>query len=73
MAIRGTLPWLAQRAVPIGTANAVWTGIGVAGTFIMAVWFNGDPTSLLPYVGVILIIAGVAAMNIARACHGKWP
>lgn len=32
MAIRGTLLWLAQRAVPIGTANAVWTGIGVAGT-----------------------------------------
>jgi len=44
----------------------VWTGIGAAGTFFVGVWFFGDTTSLLRYLGVILIIAGVATLKLAH-------
>lgn len=64
MAISGTLLWLAQRTIPIGTAYAVWTGIGAAGTFVVGVWFYGDATSLLRFAGIALIIAGVVALKL---------
>lgn len=64
MAISGTLLWLAQRTIPIGTAYAVWTGIGAAGTFVVGVWFYGDATSLLRFTGIALIIAGVVALKL---------
>lgn len=64
MAISGTLLWLAQRTIPIGTAYAVWTGIGAAGTFLVGVLVFGDATSLTRYLGILLIIAGVAALKL---------
>ena len=64
MAISGTLLWLAQRSIPIGTAYALWTGIGAAGTFLVGVFVFGDATSLLRYLGIVLIIAGVAALKL---------
>ncbi len=42
MAVSGWLMWLAQREIPIGTAYAVWAGIGGAGTFIVGVLFFGS-------------------------------
>ena len=41
MTASGALLWLAQRTIPIGTAYAVWTGIGAAGTFIVGILFYG--------------------------------
>jgi quaternary ammonium compound-resistance protein SugE len=64
MFISGTLLWLAQRAIPIGTAYAVWTGIGAAGTFLVGAFAFGDATSLLRYLGIVLIIAGIAALKL---------
>jgi quaternary ammonium compound-resistance protein SugE len=66
MTVSGSLLWLAQRQIPIGTAYAVWTGIGAAGTFMVGVIFYGDPTSFLRYFGVLLIIAGVVALKLAH-------
>ncbi len=60
------LLWLAQRDIPIGTAYAIWTGIGAAGTFIVGVIFFGDPTSMARFAGVALIIAGVATLKLAH-------
>ncbi len=37
MGISGVLLWLAQRTIPIGTAYAIWTGIGTACTFLIGV------------------------------------
>jgi multidrug transporter EmrE-like cation transporter len=37
MGIGGVLLWLAQRTIPIGTAYAIWTGIGAACTFLIGV------------------------------------
>ena len=66
MGASGFLLWLAQRQIPIGTAYAVWTGIGAAGTFLVGVLYYGDPTSLMRYVGVALIVAGVATLKLAH-------
>lgn len=65
MTLSGVFLWLAQREIPIGTAYAVWTGIGAAGTFMVGVFFFGDATSLMRYLGVALIIAGVATLKLA--------
>lgn len=66
MAISGALLWMAQKTIPIGTAYAVWTGIGAAGTFLVGVCFYNDPTSLMRFAGVGLIIAGVVTLKLAH-------
>ncbi|HEX5656694.1 MAG TPA: multidrug efflux SMR transporter [Polyangiales bacterium] len=66
LAISGTLLWLAQRGIAIGTAYAVWSGIGAAGTFLIGVLVYGDPTSLARYVGVALIVGGVVTLKLAH-------
>lgn len=66
MAVSGFLLWQAQRTIPIGTAYAVWTGIGAAGTFLVGVVIFRDPVSFLHYFGVLLIISGVIALKLAH-------
>ena len=66
IAASGFLLWLAQKDIPIGTAYAVWTGIGAAGTFLVGVAVYGDPTSLGRYLGIVLIVAGVAALKLSH-------
>jgi quaternary ammonium compound-resistance protein SugE len=66
MATSGLLLWLAQRQIPIGTAYAVWTGIGAAGTFLVGVFFYDDPTSIARYLGVALIVSGVVILQLAH-------
>ena len=66
MGLSGWLLWLAQREIPIGTAYAVWTGIGGAGTFLIGVMFFGDSASLLRFVGVALIVGGVVTLKLAH-------
>lgn len=66
MAVSGVLLWMAQREIPIGTAYAVWTGIGAAGTFFAGVWLFGDATNLGRYLGVLLIIGGVIVLKISH-------
>ncbi len=65
MGVSGFLLWMAQKSIPIGTSYAVWTGIGAAGTFFVGVFVYGDPSTLMRYMGVFLIIAGVATLKFA--------
>ena len=64
--ISGYLLYLAQRAIPIGTAYAVWTGIGAAGAFILGIFLYGDSAGLLRIFAVTLIVAGVALLKLAH-------
>ena len=66
MVLSGVMLWLAQRHIPMGTAYAVWTGIGAAGTFAVGVLYYGDPASFLRYLGVALIVGGVVVLKIAH-------
>ena len=64
--VSGTLLWLAQRTIPIGTAYAVWTGIGSAGTFLVGVLVYGDPVSAGRLAGVAMIVGGVVMLKLAH-------
>src|SRR5712671_2342255 len=66
MAISGGLLFLAQKEIALGTAYAVWTGIGAAGTFLVGLWLFGDPNRLGRYLGVVLSIAGVVTLKLAH-------
>lgn len=66
MGISGWLLYLAQRDISIGTAYAIWTGIGAAGIFLVGIWFFNDATNLGRYFGVVLIIAGVITLKLAH-------
>ena len=65
MALSGLFLWMAQKNIPMGTAYAVWTGIGAAGTFLVGVWFFQDSASLLRILSVFLIIAGVVGLKLS--------
>ena len=56
---------IAMKDLPVGTAYAVWVGIGAVGTAIMAVFLFGDPVSLWRVIGILLIIAGIIALKFA--------
>src|SRR5712671_4010293 len=66
MAISGALLFLAQKEIALGTAYAIWTGIGAAGTFLVGLWLFGDPNRLGRYLGVVLSIAGVVTLKLAH-------
>lgn len=65
MAISGAMLLLAQRTIPMGTAYAVWTGIGAAGTFAVGIAAFGDAATSLRMVSAGLIIAGVIGLKFA--------
>jgi quaternary ammonium compound-resistance protein SugE len=58
------LAW-AARTLPIGTAYAVWTGIGAAGTAVLGVYLFGEAASAVRIAGVGLIVLGVALLRSA--------
>jgi quaternary ammonium compound-resistance protein SugE len=66
MGLSGWLLWLAQRDIPIGTAYAVWTGIGGAGTFLIGVMFFGDAQTLGRWLGVAMIVGGVVTLKLSH-------
>ncbi len=58
--------FLAQgvRTLPIGTAYAVWTGIGAAGTAILGVILFGESKDLARLGSILLIIAGIVGLRL---------
>ncbi len=56
---------MAAKSLPIGTAYAVWTGIGAAGTVLCGILFLGEPATAMRLVCVGLILAGVIGLKIA--------
>ncbi len=65
MAASGFFLWLAQRSIPIGTAYAVWTGIGAAGTFAIGIIFFKDPATLIRIISASLILIGIVGLKIS--------
>ncbi|EEW24796.1 quaternary ammonium compound efflux SMR transporter SugE [Rhodobacter ferrooxidans] len=55
----------AMKTLPVGTAYAVWTGIGTLGTAILAVFLFGEPVTVLRLAGIGLILAGIVALKLA--------
>ncbi|MDZ7925459.1 MAG: multidrug efflux SMR transporter [Marinagarivorans sp.] len=55
---------LSVRTIPLGTAYAVWVGIGAVGTAIYGITFLGEDRSALRIFCFILIVAGIAGLKL---------
>ena len=58
---------LAMRTLPVGTAYAVWTGIGIVGTAIAGVFLLGEPVSAVRVVSILLILTGFAGLKLSAS------
>jgi quaternary ammonium compound-resistance protein SugE len=59
-----TLLGFALRTLPLGTAYAVWTGVGTLGTVILGIWLFGESTDLLRLLCIGLIVAGIIGLKL---------
>ena len=55
---------LAVRTLPLGTAYAVWTGIGTVGTVLLGIFLFGEPISFVRALCVLLIVAGITGLKL---------
>jgi quaternary ammonium compound-resistance protein SugE len=55
---------LAMKTIPVGTAYAVWTGIGAAGVAIAGILLFNEPGDLAHMLCILLIVTGVAGLRI---------
>ena len=58
---------VAMRTVPLGTAYAVWTGIGAAGTALIGIAWYGETTETLRLVFLTLLIASIVGLKLVSA------
>lgn len=58
---------LALKSLPVGTAYAVWTGIGTIGTAILGIALLGEPASALRLACIGLIVAGIVGLKLVSA------
>jgi quaternary ammonium compound-resistance protein SugE len=63
--VSGALLMWAQRTIPMGTAYAIWTGIGAVGAFTVGILAFGDTASTLRIVSIGLIVAGIIGLKLA--------
>lgn len=64
---------LAVRDLPVGTAYAVWTGIGAVGTVIVGILFFREPCTLARLACVGLIAAGIVGLKLSAPMEEKPP
>lgn len=58
---------LAVKSLPIGTAYAVWTGIGTVGAAIIGILFFAEPKNFARILCIFLIIAGIAGLKLTSS------
>ena len=56
---------LALKALPVGTAYAVWTGIGTVGTAILGIYLLDEPATAIRLGCIGLIVAGIIGLKLA--------
>ncbi|EHK59105.1 quaternary ammonium compound efflux SMR transporter SugE [Allomesorhizobium alhagi] len=55
---------LALKTLPVGTAYAVWTGIGTVGTAVLGIYLLGEPATVIRLVCIGLIVAGIVGLKL---------
>lgn len=55
---------LAVRTLPLGTAYAVWTGIGTVGTAVLGIFLFGEPATAARLVCIGLIVSGILGLRL---------
>jgi len=64
MAFSMVLLGLALKTLPVGTAYAVWTGIGAVGTAALGIYLFGDPANAARIASIGLIVAGIVGLKL---------
>jgi quaternary ammonium compound-resistance protein SugE len=59
----------ALRSLPVGSAYAVWTGIGAVGTAVAGMIFFEESTEVLRLLSIVLIVAGVVGLQVTSSGH----
>ncbi|MCY1177849.1 Quaternary ammonium compound-resistance protein SugE [compost metagenome] len=67
MAVSLGLLGLAMKELPLGTAYAIWTGVGAVGTVIAGVFLFGESMALVRVASVGLIVAGLIGLKVSAA------
>jgi quaternary ammonium compound-resistance protein SugE len=57
------------RTLPVGSAYAVWTGIGAVGTAVAGMVFLEESTEVLKLVSIALVVAGVVGLQLSSSGH----
>jgi quaternary ammonium compound-resistance protein SugE len=65
MAASGIFLWLAQKTIPMGTAYAIWTGIGALGAFSLGIILFKDPANFFRIASATLIILGIIGLKLS--------
>ena len=66
MVLSGYFLFVAQKSITMGTAYAIWTGIGTIGTFFVGLLLFHDAYSLMRFLGVLLILSGIIILKISH-------
>lgn len=64
MAVSLALLGIAVRTLPLGTAYAIWTGIGTVGTVFVGMWLFGETVALIRLLCVLVIVAGIIGLKL---------
>jgi quaternary ammonium compound-resistance protein SugE len=64
MAVSMTFLGLAMREIPIGTAYAVWTGIGIVGVAIYGIYVFGESASIIRLLCLSMILIGIIGLKL---------
>ena len=67
VAISMALLELAARTIPMGTAYAVWGGIGAVGTVLVGILWFQEPSSIVRMLLILAIVAAIAALRFTAA------
>lgn len=54
----------ALRTLPLGTAYAIWTGIGTIGTVVFGILVGGEPAGAIRLACIVLIVAGIVGLKL---------
>jgi quaternary ammonium compound-resistance protein SugE len=66
MVISVVLLGLAMRSLPVGTAYAVWTGIGAVGTVLLGILLFNEPATAGRIVCIVLIVSGILGLKLTH-------
>lgn len=66
MSLSGLFLWLAQKTIPMGTAYAVWTGIGAVGAFVVGILMFKDAATFYRIISVTLIVIGIVGLKLSH-------
>ncbi|MCU1723044.1 MULTISPECIES: quaternary ammonium compound efflux SMR transporter SugE [Pseudomonas] len=67
MAVSLGLLGLAMKELPLGTAYAIWTGVGAVGTVIAGIILFGESMALVRLLSVALIVAGLIGLKVSAS------